>query len=309
MSRTQRRGPRANHSPIPRLDKAVQLYDRSTDKIVATLKGHTKKVTAVAASTAITSDDLAIPTFLVSSSLDKSVRIWTPSGKKAVYEVAANLSTSGEVAGISVHPSQTLVASCSSDGSWAIHELLHDGLSGKPSTLLTGSLPADAADGTSNTAIAFHPDGAIFAVGSSDSQIRVFDTVTGSCAATFEGHTSSGAGAIASLSFSENGYTLASAAAGSSEVKLWDLRKLTNSANIALEDGIAVNAIKFDPYAQFLAVVGTDARVYANKTWALLVKNEDNAAELTGVSWGSNSDELLVAGLDRSVRVLAASKE
>jgi len=288
-----------------RLDKNVLLYDRTTSKILATLKGHTKKVTSVAASSSLTEEGL--PSFVVAGSLDKSVRVWAPSGGKSVYGVTGNISLGSEVNQISLHPSNSLVGSAQSDGTWAIHDLTPS--SGKPSTILTGSLPEDAAAGTSNTAISFHPDGVIFAVGSSDSKIRVFETLSGNCVATFDGHSSeSEASEVVSLAFSENGYTLASAAKGSKQVKIWDLRKLSNSANIDLENDVQVNALKFDYSAQALAVVGTDARVYQNKTWELLVKSEENGDVLTGVDWSKDGKELVVAGIDRTVRILSAQK-
>lgn len=174
--------------------------------------------------------------------------------------------------------------------------------------MLTGTLPEDAPSGTTNTAIAFHPDGAIFGVGSSDSFIRIFDTITGKCIATFPGHSDVGGKEVVSLSFSENGYTLASAANGSSQVKLWDLRKLSNSANIDLDEGHVVNVVRFDESAQYLAVGGSDLRVYLNKTWAELVKSEDNTAEVTGVAWGVAGTEIATASLDRTVRFVGAPK-
>ncbi|KAM0786382.1 hypothetical protein ACM66B_001850 [Microbotryomycetes sp. NB124-2] len=280
------------------LDKNVILYNRSTDKIVATLKGHKDKVTAVIASPTI---EDGIPSFLVSASVDKTVRLWSPSGSKTVYGTSS-VSLSGEVTSISLHPSHSLLAAASSDGSWSILDLA----SGKPAVILTGSLPSDVGEGTSNTAIAFHPDGAIFGVGSSDSRIRIFDTVSGKCIASFDGHSQVGGGPISSLSFSENGYTLASAAHDSNQVKLWHLSKLTNSANIDLPQGQVVNVVKFDESAQFLCVGGTDVRVYQNKTWEELFKSEENGAEVTGVGFSNLGKEVLVAGIDRTVRVISA---
>ena len=49
--------------------------------------------------------------------------------------------------------------------------------------------------------------------------------------ATFPGHS----GPITALSFSENGYYLATAA-DDAVVKLWDLRKLKNFKNITLDE-------------------------------------------------------------------------
>lgn len=290
-------------TPLRSFDKAVQVYDRTTSKIVATLKGHTKKVTSVAASTQL--NDASLPTFLVSASLDKSLRVWTPSGTKTVYSTYGNIALGSEVNDVSIHPSQTLAISAQQDGTWAVHDL--DIASGKPSIILTGALPDDADPTTANTAIAFHPDGAIFGLGSSDSKIRIFDVVSGKCIASFDGH---GAGPITSLSFSENGYTLASAAEASTEVKIWDLRKLSNSANIALGDDYGtVNVVEFDESAQFLSVAGKDLRVFQNKTWEELFKSEENTAELTGVKWTKSGKEVVTSGVDRTVRVLGIKEE
>lgn len=69
---------------------------------------------------------------------------------------------------------------------------------------------------------AFHPDGALFAAADSDSVIHIWDALKGERVQTFEGH----AGSISSLSFSENGYYLATGD-DSANVKIWDLRKVT----------------------------------------------------------------------------------
>jgi pre-mRNA-processing factor 19 len=263
---------------------------------MATLKGHTKKVTAVHFSTTLTSEGL--PSHVISSSLDKSVRVFAPNGAKGVYGMAANLAIGSEVNALAMHPSSTLVASANADGSISIHDLLSE----KPATILTIPLVADAAPGTSNTAIAFHPDGAMIGVGSSDSSIRIFQVLTGELAATFAGV--EGGKAISSLTFSENGYILASSAVDSSIVSVWDLRKLTNVHQIDLPTANVINAVKFDPSAQYLVAVGTDVRVFMNKTWEELVVVEDNTAEITGVEWGVDSKEIAVSGMDRTIRII-----
>lgn len=280
------------------MDKGVIVFDRSTSKPIATLKGHTKKVTSVLAST--TETEAGLPSFVVSASLDKSVRVWTPNGKKTAFECSSNLSLGAEVNALALHPSNSLVVAALADGSWVVIDIATPE---SASVILTGGLPSGAAEGTANTAVAFHPDGGMFGLGSSDAKIRVYEISTAKCAAEFEGH--AGAAQVSSLSFSENGYTLASAAQGSNQVKIWDLRKLSNTGNIDVE---GASVVAFDPSAQYLAVVGTDARVYAYKSWELLVQNDDNGAELTSAAWGPNAHELVVAGLDRSVRVLTRAE-
>lgn len=230
------------------------------------------------------------------------MRVSAPNGAKGVYSLSAKLDTGAEVNALALHPSGTLVASASADGSWAIHDLATE----KPTTLLKIPLVAEAEAGTSNTTIAFHPDGGMVGVGSSDSCIRIFQILTGECVATFNATENGGGGAIASLSFSENGYILASATATGAKVQLWDLRKLTNLHTIELPTANTITAVRFDRSAQFLAVVGTDLRVFLNKTWEELVVVEENAAELTGVAWGVEGKEIVMTGLDRTVRVVAA---
>ena len=61
--------------------------------------------------------------------------------------------------------------------------------------------------------------------------------------ASFDGHTE----AITSISFSENGYYLATAAKDST-VKLWDLRKLKNLKTLSFDEGYAVS----DPHPHHL---------------------------------------------------------
>ncbi|KAE8210157.1 hypothetical protein CF319_g9435, partial [Tilletia indica] len=75
-------------------------------------------------------------------------------------------------------------------------------------------------------------------------------------------HSGKLSGDLHSLSFSENGYYLAVAAASSADVEVWDLRKVTKAASIVHPAGSsgagAIQAVAFDPSAQFLAVVGPD---------------------------------------------------
>ncbi|GAA5852372.1 hypothetical protein JCM8547_006758 [Rhodosporidiobolus lusitaniae] len=283
------------------LDKDVIVFSRSTNKNIAKLKGHAKKVTSVVSSTTLTSDN--VPSFLVSASVDKTIRVWTPNGSKQVYGNAATLPLQGEVTGLALHPSNTLVAASSTDGTWAIVDVAD---ADKAAVILTGSLP----DGASSalTSVAFHPDGGLFAVGTADSSIYIFDILSAKCAGTLSSPSPSDSPSpVVSLSFSENGYILASASSGSPQVYIWDLRKLAVSHTIVLsEDAASVSAVAFDYSNQFLAVVGSDARVYQFKTWELLVRSDENQAELTAVKWGKDAREVVVVGLDRTARVLAA---
>jgi hypothetical protein len=97
----------------------------------------------------------------------------------------------------------------------------------------------------------------MLAIALSLTHVRV--SVSSQNVAKFEGHV----GHITSLSFSENGYFLATAAADG--IKLWDLRKLKNFKTI---EG-AVGGVCFDYSGLYLAAAGAEAAVYGVKQeWA-----------------------------------------
>lgn len=88
----------------------------------------------------------------------------------------------------------------------------------------------------------------------------------------FLGHS----GAITTISFSENGYYLATAADDAC-VKLWDLRKLRNFKTLQLDEGYQIKDLCFDQSGTYLAVAGSDVRYvkvikyYFNSTFDLVI--------------------------------------
>lgn len=293
------------------MDKNLIVHDRSSNKTLATCKGHTKKITAAAFVSADPEDASALPEVLASASLDNKIRLWTvnpdpPVGKKKheAYIAAGVISThKGEVTGLKVHPTRSLIATTSADGTWALHDVADPA---EPKTVLHVSLPASDVQATS---LAIHPDGMILAVGASDSSLYVFNATKGALAAELNGHKQNGGGAINSLDFSENGYILASStSAPGSAVNIWDLRKQKQSATYPAPSAEAkIEAVKFDHSAQYLATVGSSLNVWAWKSWDKpLLTFEDNTADLTGVAFAQHDKEIIVGGMDRTVRVISA---
>lgn len=95
--------------------------------------------------------------------------------------------------------------------------------------------------------------------GTNRGQIRLWDVKTRTNVRTFEGHI----GKVTGIAFSENGYYLATSAAGEAVVKMWDLRKLTNFHTIEIEgaQGVGVNSVQFDYSGQFIgAACGPELR-------------------------------------------------
>ncbi|CAO1615177.1 unnamed protein product [Sympodiomycopsis kandeliae] len=294
-------------------DKAVHVHDRAQDKVVATLKGHTKKVVRVEFSKTqvqigAEADQLPSPTYAVSASEDRSVRTWKlDDDSTESYSLTHTLKGfSSEPTGISIHPCGDFVVSVFRDGHWKMHDLATG------EALLDVPPPAAESDGAFGyESVQIHPDGTLMALGTAEGDVHIWDLKSVAKVETLQGHN----GAVQTLDFSENGYYLAVAASSTTapaEVKIWDLRKIAVAGVIALPEEYSssgpIRAVKFDPAGTFLAVAGNDLRIYANKTWKeLRVYDEGLAGEITAVQWDPRNGEIITVGADRTMRVFGAS--
>ncbi|WWC86281.1 uncharacterized protein L201_001154 [Kwoniella dendrophila CBS 6074] len=273
-------------------DKAVQIFDLEASKVLGTLKGHTKAVTHVAFREREGENKLAI-----SASADKTVKIWGEDGESGKWTNKGNLTGhKGEINGLAIHPSGSYLAAGSSDSTWSLYDI-----ESQEEIVKYSALPGIEGSFSYNS-FAVHPDGVLHGGGTKDGNVRVWDIRNStSLAATLESHQNA---SVTTLSFSENGYYLATGSSSSTEIKIFDLRKLDllNSWNLPSENQI--QEIKFDPSAQFLSVSGTDYRIYANKSWEELLKFDDNAGVLTSSKFVKNGSQIVLSGLDRTLRVL-----
>ncbi|ORX35988.1 putative nuclear matrix protein NMP200 [Kockovaella imperatae] len=269
-------------------DKVVQVFDLEESKVVGTLKGHTKPITHVA----FREDPNGL--LALSASADKHVRVWGEDGGK--WGSKANLGGfKGDVTGLAVHPSGAYVAASSTDSTWQLFDL-----ETAQSVMTYSAVPG--IDGSfSYASFQVHPDGVLHAGGTKEGTVRVWDArQSSSLAATLESHPSD----LTTLSFSENGYYLATGSSADPTINIFDLRKLSILSSWKLPAENQVSEVRFDKSAQFLSVAGTDLRVYANKTWDELLKFEENAGLLTGARFVKLGSEIVTSGMDRTVRVL-----
>lgn len=270
-------------------DKIVQLYDRSTDKVLASLKGHTKKVNHVAFR-----EREGDPTLLLSAGADKIARVWSHDVASDEYIPRSTIKThKGDVTGLAVHPTSTLLALASQDKTYSLHDL----------TTFTQLYRSSAAE-ESFSSLDVHPDGTILAVGTPTSTIQIFDIRSGDVAATLVAPDSTPF-TVNTLSFSENGYHLL-APDSLSSVGIWDLRKQKLGHSIPLGDNFKVNKVVYDYSARLLGVAGNEGvRVYAHKTWEELARFEEGG-EASDLVFGSKSLEIWGAS-GREVRIWGLS--
>ncbi|KAM9377109.1 pre-mRNA-processing factor 19 [Pholidichthys leucotaenia] len=258
-------------------DKNVVVFDKNEEQIVATLKGHTKKVTSV-----IYHPSQSV---VFSASPDTTIRVWSVTSGNCVQVVRAH---EAGVTGLSLHATGDYLLSSSEDQYWAFSDIQ----TGRVLTKVT-----DESAGCALTCAQFHPDGLIFGTGTADSQIKIWDLKERTNVANFPGHS----GPVTSIAFSENGYYLATGAQDSS-LKLWDLRKLKNFKTITLDNSYEVKSLVFDQSGTYLAVGGSDIRVYICKQWSEVLNFTDHTGLVTGVAFGENARFLTSAGMDRSLK-------
>lgn len=284
-------------------DKIVQIYDRESDKVVAALKGHTKKITHVAWREPSASSSDVTP-LVISGSADKTVRIWAHDASSGEYAPAHTVKLhKGEITGLAVHPTNTLLGVSSLDKTYSLHSL----------STFQSIFQSPAGSGSPYTSLEIHPDGVLVALGTARATVQIYDVRTGQLAVELtpsSDNAESVGYSVHTTSFSENGFHLA-APDTSASVAIWDLRKpkIINTLPLSLVGGAPykINRIKYDVSAQFLGVAGTgDVRVLANKTWEELARFEHSAGvEVADFVFGKEARDIWTAS-GREVRVWGA---
>ena len=266
------------------VDKLAIVFNRSSEQIVSTLKGHAKKVTHAVYHT---TRDVAF-----TASADCTVATWNVPEASCSNVIKAHALP---VTGLSLHATGDYILSCSEDKHWAFSDINSGQVVSKIS---------ESGDHTL-TCAQFHPDGLIFSVGTSDAMVKIWDLkfTSNNAVATFPGHS----GPISAISFSENGYYLATSA-DDAQIKLWDLRKLKNFKTIQLDSQYEVKSLAFDQSGTYLSVAGTDIRVYLCKQWDELCILTDHSSLATAVKFGNSADFLCSTSMDRTLKIYGSSK-
>ncbi|KAF6988941.1 hypothetical protein CFC21_006358 [Triticum aestivum] len=225
----------------------------------------------------------------------QTVRIWQ-GGEEGNYSCIHTLKDhTAEVEAVTVHATQKYFVTAAKDNTWCFYDI---------STGSCLSQVGEASGQEGYTSASFHPDGLILGTGTTEAVVKIWDVKTQSNVAKFEGH----AGPVTAMSFSENGYFLATAALDG--VKLWDLRKLRNFRTFSPYDSdTPTNSVEFDFSGTYLAVAGSDIRVYqvANvKTeWNLIKTLPDlsGTGKVTSAKFGTDAKYIAVGSMDRNLRI------
>lgn len=269
------------------LDGNAIIFDRAAGQIVSTLKGHSKRITSVK----------FVPQagVFVTGSADKTVRVWQ-SNEEGNYNCQHVLKDHvAEVHAVTIHATQKYFVSASSDNTWCFYDLAYGECLAQ-----VGDAPNDGG----YTTASFHPDGLILGTGTTDAVVKIWDVKSQSNVATFDGHV----GSVTAMSFSENGYFLATAALDG--VKLWDLRKLRNFRSFAPYDpDTPTNSVEFDLSGSYLALAGSDMRLYqvanVKLEWNSIktIPDLSGTGKVTAVKFGPDAKYMAVGSMDHNLRI------
>ncbi|XP_010276202.1 PREDICTED: pre-mRNA-processing factor 19-like [Nelumbo nucifera] len=274
-------------------DTNAVIFDHASGQILSTLSGHSKKVTSVKF---VPRDEL-----FVTGSADKTVRVWQGS-ENGNYNCRHILKDhTAEVQAVTIHATHNYFVTASLDNTWCFYDL---------SSGLCLTQVGDASGSEGYMSAAFHPDGLILGTGTSEALVRIWDVKSQSNVAKFDGHV----GPVTAISFSENGYFLATAAHDG--VKLWDLRKLRNFRTFTPYDSnTPTNAVEFDHSGSYLAIAGSDIRVYqvanVKSDWNIVKTFPDlsGTGKATCVKFGLDAKYMAVGSLDRNLRIFGLPEE
>ncbi|KAJ1962151.1 hypothetical protein GGI12_002816 [Dipsacomyces acuminosporus] len=289
------------------VDKHTEVYSRSRDQTLATLKGHTKAINA-----ALWVNGGGLGQQIITASDDKSICIWKPN--PANTEEGVNIRKIGwskqrviknspaEVRSLSLHPSGEYFASGSADGTWMIHST--DG-----EFILKGSADSPISQ------IAYHPDGRIIGAATTDGLVHIIDVKQRSVISSLDIANADGEQAVAGLHFSENGYYFAAACASS--VSVWDLRKQKCVRRWAASDLVSEDeeqqketfapfaVVRFDRTGGYLAFSNDKTHIFQVKGWHHLA-SLSGTDSINDIAWiGDLSTCLVVASTDSSLRFYA----
>lgn len=275
-------------------DSNAVVFDRSSGQVVSTLSGHSKKVTSVKFA--------AEGEIVVTGSTDKTVRVWRGS-EGGDLECRHTLKDhTAEVQAVTVHATNKYFVTASLDNTWCFYEL--------DSGLCLAQVEDTSGSTEGYTSAAFHPDGLILGTGTASSLVKIWDVKSQANVASFDGHI----GAVTAISFSENGYFLATAAQDG--VKLWDLRRLKNFRTLApYDENTPTQSVEFDHSGSYLAVGGSDVRVYqvanVKSEWNCIKTFPDlsGTGKITSVKFGPDAKYVAVGSMDRNLRIFGLPDE
>eukprot|EP00917_Polyrhabdina_sp_WS-2016_P022283 GHVP01048360.1.p1 GENE.GHVP01048360.1~~GHVP01048360.1.p1 ORF type:complete len:502 (+),score=84.12 GHVP01048360.1:44-1549(+) len=273
-------------------DGLISVFDVDKEVTIGKLTGHLKPISRVI----LCRNSSAV----VSASDDKTIRVFNCGNfERFSYQSSHTIRKhESEVRDISLHPTEDFLASCCGASSWCFHDIA----SGRTLQTFETDAPYNA--------IAVHPDGRITGGASSSGMIDVWDfrKPTKALTGSLKAHT----GGATALSFSENGFYLATTG-HDGILKLWDLRKSLCFDEIDMKDHKhAEGLIHFDHSGLYFGAITGNNNVVV-RTFEDKIRTKEaftisgHSEPITDFAFGAGMDFVVSCSLDRKLQIWRTS--
>ena len=116
---------------------------------------------------------------------------------------------------------------------------------------------------------------------------------------------------VSSISFSENGYYLASCGEEEKTVKVWDIRKKQEVKTLELSEDNYVSKVEFDKSGNYLTLAGHKIGICDIRNMELFTSTQDSDEDLnyhknicTSVKFGNENDSFYISTcLDGDIKI------
>lgn len=275
-------------------DFAARIWDADTGKLVQILKGHTRRLNAVAFS----HDGKHV----VTAAEDQTVRVWDVKTGKEVRRMSGPDSATG--AGAAMLPLRALLLH--PDGEYLVggEGLFETELPVRGRVFVwdfeTGALERElTAKSGGIQSLAFDPDGKRLAVGDCQGSVEVFDFESGSSLLKFGAH----GRIVASIAFSPDGGRMATGGYDST-TKLWDATtgQLLETFN---DSTYRVRSVVFTPDGKYIAATVSDdlVRFYDAETGAVAFTLDAHYRGVMAIKFSPDGHRFATGSWDQSAKI------
>ena len=269
-------------------DARAMCYDVTSRTTRAAMVGHTRPIRCIKAF-----DDM-----LLTGSDDSTIRAWRASGA-AYSSVRVMKPHQGSIVGFNVLPSRRHIVSAGSDGKVSFTDF-EQGFT----VAQTDGGHGDSAAGFS--CIGLHPDGYMCVTGSVG-KLLIWDLKQMSLRLTVGDGSE---GSLASVSFNEDGYTMAAGYA-SGITRLYDFRKVDKPLKDLVPYDLSqksnpCNRVAFSDDGTYLSVASNVVRLWDWKAGSEITTLSTHSGPVTDVRFGKDARWLASCSLDKTLRIFKA---
>jgi len=264
-------------------DNKILIWDLESGACSGSLVGHTAEVTSCSFG-----DDI-----LASGSKDGTIILWKYKEMQRASRIVVH---GGAVHNVVISPNSNFLASCSEDGTariFAIQQGSGEYIQGLQSRILEGH-----ADSVND--IAFSADSQAVVTCSSDGHCKIWDTVSGECLVTLEGH----GGKILRCGFKRDGRQIVTMTRMC--VSIWSISKRQVAWEIEDKEGNGFQTLCLHPTSSMFLLVGMDGTIcgYSMSTKSQVVQSASgHHGPVLTCQFSGSGQKAITGGIDGKILI------